>query len=260
MRILITGGTSGIGFLTAERLSKRGHIVTIATHTSSQLKTLKKKCRGIKNIKCIKLDITSKKDRKVLEKMDIDVLFNNAGVGYGGSISEIDMRLVRENFEVNVFSSFEILQIVLKKMIEKNNGRIVIMASLLGIMPIKFLGVYSATKASIIALATTLNKEIKMLDKNIDICIVEPGAYKTGFNQVMLDNKYPWMSKKSYFKELIPEIRKKEKLKFDILEAHGMNSIISAIINAVESDSPKFIHRAPLLQVIGVKLYNLFFM
>ena len=260
MRILITGATSGIGFEVAKRMASRGHFVTIATHTKLQCKNLKDNIANIKNIECIKLDITSKKDRQELQNMDIDCLFNNAGIGYGGSISEIDMSSVRKNFEVNVFSSFEILQLVLKKMIEKNHGRIVIMSSLLGIMPIKFLGVYSATKASIISLTTTLRKEIKMLNKNIDICIVEPGAYNTGFNQVMLENKYSWMEKESYFKEFIPEIRKKEKLKFDILEFHNFNSIINKIVNAIENENPKFIYRAPFLQVLGVKLYNFLFM
>lgn len=51
--------------------------------------------------------------------MDIDCLFNNAAVALGGSIIEADMDYVRENFEVNVFSSFRLLQIVLRNMIEK---------------------------------------------------------------------------------------------------------------------------------------------
>lgn len=70
--------------------------------------------------------------------MDIDCLFNNAAVALGGSIIEADMDYVRENFEVNVFSSFRLLQIVLRNMIEKNKGRIIVMSSLASMFPIPF--------------------------------------------------------------------------------------------------------------------------
>ena len=60
------------------------------------------------------------------------------------------------------------------------------MSSLIGLMPLKFLGVYSATKASIIHLTTTLKEELKLLDTNIKVVLIEPGMYHTGFNQVML--------------------------------------------------------------------------
>src|SRR5699024_5100227 len=135
---------------------------------------------------------------------------NNAAIGIGGSISEIKMNKVRENFEVNVFSSFEVVQIVLKQMIERKTGKIIIMGSLAALIPINFLGVYCATKASIQKLTLTLQNEIKMINKNIKVVLIEPGLYKTGFNQVMLENKYDWMNIDSYFKPELDMIRKKE--------------------------------------------------
>ena len=257
MKILITGATSGIGYALANKLFLRGHEVIITTHTIKQANLLRKKIN--KGIKVIKLDVTNKNDREKVKKLDVDVLINHAGVGVGGSISEIDMEKVRRNFEVNVFSSFELLQIVLKQMLKKEKGKIFITSSLLGIMPMKFLGVYSATKSSIISLTTTLRKEIKMLNKNISISLIEPGAYYTGFNQIMLENKYEWMEKKSYFKDYLDEIRENEKRTFDFLEKKNYDSIVNKIIDAVESDNPKFIIRAPFTQVLGIKMYELFF-
>lgn len=75
----------------------------------------------------------------------------------------------------------------------------------------------------------------------------------------MLENKYPWMEKKSYFKEFIPQIRDEENKLFNFLEKKDLNSIVDKIVDAVESDNPKFIIRAPILQVIGVKIYSLLF-
>lgn len=256
MNVLITGATSGIGFEVAKKLFLRGYKVIIATHNVKQANSLRKKVN--KKIKVIKLDVTKENDRNKVKKLDIDVLINHAGVGYGGSICEIPMEKVRENFEVNVFSSFELLQIVLKEMLKKKKGKIFITSSLLGIVPMRFLGVYSATKSSIISLATALRSELKLLNKNISISVIEPGAYHTGFNQVMLENKYSWMEKRSYFKEHLNEIREREKFIFNLLEKKNYDSIVEKIVNEVESEKPKFIIRAPIMQVIGIKLYSFF--
>ena len=168
------------------------------------------------------------------------------------------MNKVRENFEVNVFSNFEVIQIALKKMIQKDKGKIIIISSLAGTLPIPFLGSYCATKSSINMLCEVLKKEIKMLSYNIKIVLVQPGMYHTGFNQVMLENKYDWMSVKSYFEKQIESIRKKENIFFNILEKNNINSISNKIVKAIILDNPKFIYKAPLLQVLGVKIYQIF--
>lgn len=257
-KILVTGARGGIANSLIERLKNKEFLIYITVHTKKELIRVKEKYKNYKNIKCFKLDITLENDRKILESLDIDILINIAGIGYGGSISEISMDLVRENFETNVFASFEIVQIVINKMIQKNSGKIIIMSSLIGLMPLKFLGVYSATKASIIHLTTTLKEELKLLDTNIKVVLIEPGMYHTGFNQVMLENKYDWMSQKSYFKNELDLIRKKENFFFNLFEKKNLNSIVSKIEKSVVEDNPKFIYRAPLLQVIGAKLYQLF--
>ena len=256
MNIFITGGTSGIAFEVAKKLASQNHVVYIGTHTKKEYKNLKVKLKNYKNLIPIKFDVT--KDIDKLSKFDIDVLYLHAGIGQGGSISEIPINKVRENYEVNVFSNFSVLQVVLKNMIKKGKGKIVIMASLLGIMPFKFLGIYSSTKASIISLTTALRKEIKMINKNIHICLIEPGAYRTGFNQIMLNNKYDFMKNDSYFKGQIRNIRKKEELLWKLMEKKNLNSIVNKIVKCILTKSNKFIYRAPISQVIFVKLYNLF--
>ena len=74
-----------------------------------------------------------------------------------------------------------------------------------------FLAPYCASKFSLEALAYSLKKEMKQLDGiNIDIAIIEPGAYATGFNKENNDKKYDWMKNKSYFKYKLDEIRQNE--------------------------------------------------
>lgn len=256
--ILMTGARSGIAADVIKKLKTKNYKIYVAVHTDTQCKRIKKIYKNDKNIYCIKLDVTDKEDIKKLNKIDVDILISFAAIGNGGSISEIKMDKVRENFEVNVFSNFEVVQIVLKNMIKKDSGKIIMISSLAGILPLKFLGSYCATKSSIIMLTQVLKKEIKLISKNIKISLIEPGMYHTGFNQVMLENKYDWMSINSFFEEQINIIRKKENLFFKILEKNKLNSISNKIIKAIEVENPNFIYRAPFLQVIGTKIYQIF--
>ena len=254
-KILYTGAASGIAKEVIKKI-KHKYYIYVGTHNKKQLELVKQKYKNEKNIQVIKLDITDKNDIEKIKKLDIDILICNAAIGYGGSISEIDMKKVRNNFEVNVFANFELVQIVLKKMIKKDSGKIIMMSSLSGIMPIKFLGVYSATKASINKLTETLKKEIKLLTKNIKILLIEPGMYKTGFNQVMLENKYDWMEKESYFKKELELIRKKENYFWNLFERKKLESIVKQIVKSVETNN-KFKYSAPTSQRIIAKIYSL---
>ena len=149
MKILITGAASGLGYLTALTLAQRGHEVYLTCHTKKQVKLVKEKLGNPINITIMKIDITKEEDRQKVLDLNVDCLYNHAGIALGGSIIEADMDEVRENFEVNVFSSFRLLQLVLRQMVDKDSGRIVVMSSLASSFSIPFAGVYSATKASI---------------------------------------------------------------------------------------------------------------
>ncbi len=255
-KILITGARSGIGYATIKKLLNKNYEIYLTVHTEGQQKVLKEKYKNYKNVYCFKLDVTNKQDLKKLEQLDIDILFCNAAIGYSGSIAEIPINLVRENFEVNVFSNFQVVQIIIEKMLQKNSGKIIMMSSIARLIPNKFLGVYSATKASISNLTYSLKKELKFLKSNIKTILIEPGAYHTGFNQVILENKYDWMNNNSYFKEHLELIRTKEFKYFNMIERKNLNSITNQIVRAIESDNPKFIYRAPFSQAITAKIIN----
>lgn len=256
-RILYTGARSGIAINTINKIINEDYYLYLTVHTDKQLEYLQNKYKNNKNIECFKLDITDKKDREKIKNLDIDILINNAAIGEGGSLAEIDMDRVRNNFETNVFSSFEIVQIVLKRMIKKDNGKIIIMSSLASVIPLNFLGAYCGTKASISHMARILKKELKLITSKIKVVLIEPGMYHTGFNQVMLDNKYN-NNINSYFNSQIKQIRKKENFIFSLLEKKTYDSISNKIVCAIKSEHPKFIYRAPFFQGIGAKIYNIF--
>ncbi len=144
-------------------------------------------------------------------------------------------------------------------MLKKKTGKIINMASLAGLIPIPYLGSYCATKASIIKMTEALALELKDIKTDIQVCLIEPGLYYTGFNQVMLENKYTWMQLDSYFQNQISKIQKRENLVCSILEKKSLNSIVNQILKAIEANKVKLIYRAPMFQVIGAKLYLIFF-
>lgn len=252
-KILITGARSGIMNQVIEKI-KNHYFIYLTVHTEKQLERVKEKYKNYPNIECFKLDVTNSKDRNKVKKLDIDILINNAAIGYGGSLIDIDIDKVKENYEVNVFSNLSLTQIILKNMLKKGHGKIINMASLAGIVPISFLGSYASTKASIIKLTETLNKELRMIS-DIKVSIIEPGFYNTGFNQVMFENK----DINKYFKEQLEIINKKQSFIHEYIEKKNLDSIVNKIVCCIECDYPKFIYRAPFSQVIYAKIYNFLF-
>lgn len=254
-KILITGASSGLMKELIKEI-KNKYFIYVTVHTKRQLENVEKLYEYDQNIKCFKLDITDEKDIEKLKNIDIDILISNAAIGNGGSIINIDIDKIRDNYETNVFSNFNLVQEVLKNMLKKNNGKIIIMSSLAGIIPIPFLGSYCSTKASIIKLTECLKKELKILNSNIKISLIEPGMYKTGFNKYMFDNKYD-DDFNDLFKEELELIHLRENIMMMLLERKNYKSIVKQIKKAIKNDN-KFIYRAPLFQSIGAKIYNIF--
>lgn len=254
MDILITGARSGIGYATALELLNRGHFVYLSVHTDEQLEGLEndEQLKG-KTVKCLKLDITSEEDKEKVKDLDIDVLINNAAIGNGGSIVEASIERIRENFEVNFFGTIQLTQLFIREMIEKNKGRIIMISSMLGEMPFPWLGIYSSTKAALTNISMALDKELKEVNSNVNVVVIEPGFYRTGFNEVMMDNKYD--NENSVFANYRRKIYDKEQMKVNLLTSDDLNSIVSKIVEAVETDKPDIKYKAPLIQAAFEKAY-----
>lgn len=253
MNILITGARSGIASSLIDLLIPTKHTIYVSVRTKLQLKRVQEKYKNISNIHCLKLDVTEPMDIEKIDHIRIDCLISNAAIGYGGSISEIDIDKVRETFEVNVFSNFLLVQKVLKQMMVRKTGRIIMISSLAGIVPIPFLGSYCASKASIKKLTECIQLELMYLKTNIKVVLIEPGFYHTGFNQVMFENKN---IKSSYFQEEIDLIQKQEKF-LTLLEQKNLNTIGKKIKKAIFMKQPKTIYRAPFYQAIIAKIYQI---
>ncbi|WP_276519553.1 SDR family NAD(P)-dependent oxidoreductase [Bradyrhizobium elkanii] len=112
-RILVTGAGSGFGKAASIGMAKNGHSVIAGTHVSSQVTPLREEAKALgieNNLRVERLDLTDPYDIAQALTFDIDVLWNNAGMGEAGPVWEIPVDLVRRNFEVNVFLPLQLTQ------------------------------------------------------------------------------------------------------------------------------------------------------
>ena len=261
--VCITGAGSGLGMEAAIAIARRGHKVIAAVLYEEQIEELKQiKEKESLHIEVIKLDVTNKEDREKLLKYDIDVFISNAAIADSGSIAEVDVRRIEDVFKINVFSNIKITQIVLKNMIEKKaKGRIVFLSSQIGRISLPFLGPYASSKFAIEGFASCLRDEMKILNKlentKIEIGMIEPGSYATGFNAETGNKMYDWMENSSYFKRHLDLIRKIENKVWQLTELNTYDSIIKKYIQVVECKKLKRRYYAPWYQALGIQILRI---
>lgn len=259
-KILITGSGSGLGKMAGITLARRGHKVIMTVFYSEQIDELTKlKEKEKLNIEVFKLDIRNKEEREKILDYDFDVLINNAAIGDSGSICEVPIEKFRDVYETNVFSNILITQLAFKKFIEKGYGRIIFISSLIGRSSLPFLSPYSSSKFAIEGFVESLQMELKYLNtKNIDVTLIEPGAYATGFNVDNISKMYGFMEKESYFKDNLNKIKKFENNLWNLIESKKFKGIISKYIKAVETKHLKKRYHAPFIQYLIVKIILIF--
>lgn len=192
--ILITGAGSGFGEAAAIGLAQQGHQVIAAVQCSPQVTPLREKAQslGLAGLRVEKLDLLDPYDVAFAQGWDVDVLWNNAGMGEGGPVFEMPLDLVRNNFEVNVFLPLALTQGFARKWIaEGKQAKIVFTSSMSGLFSPVNWGVYAASKHALEAVAEALQQELA--PHGIKVQTINPGAYYTGFNETMADTPFRWL-------------------------------------------------------------------
>jgi NAD(P)-dependent dehydrogenase (short-subunit alcohol dehydrogenase family) len=185
--VLITGAGSGFGRGAAVALAGRGHTVIATVETSAQAAELS---AGHPELKVAKLDVTDPDDLPVVDQWDLDVYVGNAGLGQTGPLSVIPLERVRRVFEVNVFGSLAVAQRVAQAMRHKRSGRILLVSSIAGVRAGSGSGPYSMTKHAMQAMGGVLRNELAPF--GVDVALINPGPYATGFNDRMANDPGDW--------------------------------------------------------------------
>ena len=183
--VVITGGSSGIGYSTAKALAKKGAKIVAGARRLDKLETLKKEITddGGEIIIC-ETDVTKKSDCDNLVKQAInkygtvDVLINNAGLMPLSFVKSLKIDEWDKMIDVNIKGVLYCTAAVVPTMVEKKSGHIVNISSVAGRVVFPAGSVYCATKHAVTAFSEGLRQELSVR-KNIRITIIEPGVVQT---------------------------------------------------------------------------------
>jgi short-subunit dehydrogenase len=177
-RVIVTGASTGIGRVTALRLARRGARVFAAARDERRLEALAAEHPEIVAAPC---DVSDEADRAALVKQGepVDVLVNNAGLGWKGMVEDMPPDKVRQLFEVNVLALIDLTQRVLPGMLERGRGHIVNVGSIAGYVSAPGETVYCATKFAVQGFTDGLRREV--VRRGVDVTLIAPGPIKTEF-------------------------------------------------------------------------------
>ncbi|MBA2936572.1 SDR family oxidoreductase [Sphingomonas sp. CGMCC 1.13654] len=181
--VLITGASTGIGAVYADRFAKRGHDLVLVARDMGRMEALAERLRGQTGvaIEIIGADLTLDTDLAKIEvrlaKGDIGILINNAGMSLNGSILENGPTELSRIIALNITAPTRLAAAAAKVFAAKGEGAVINIASVLALAPEMFDGVYSGTKAHLLNLSQAMAAQLS--EKGVYTQAVLPGATRT---------------------------------------------------------------------------------
>ena len=181
---LVTGASSGIGKVYADRLARRGYNLILVARDKARLDTLAAELTaeaGVK-VEVLPADLTAKPDLLRIEQRlrdddAITLLVNNAGIGGNGPLASADPDGVEAIIQLNVLALARLAAAAAHAFAARKSGTIINIGSVLGLAPEMFPGVYPATKAFVLTLTQGLHNELGK--SGVRLQAVLPGATRT---------------------------------------------------------------------------------
>ncbi len=237
--VLVTGASTGIGRLIAEKLAADGHFVYAGARKPADIAALS----AIENIQGVRLDVTIQSDIDAAVKlveaggMGLYGVVNNAGVNVLAPLIEIDADELDFLFDVNIYGPYRITKAFAPHVIE-SQGRIVNISSISGTLSGPLYGVYSMSKHALEAYTDTLAVEMEIL--GVKVIGVEPGNYKTNIFHSRCDRMMArgYSAEGSRFEQFVaPRVEQCKNRPVDTdPEPH---QVADAVASALFSDNPK---------------------
>jgi uncharacterized protein len=183
---VITGASSGIGAVYAERLAHRGYDLLLVARSRGPMDELAKKLESDtgRKVEILTADLTDhidllKVERLLRENSAITMLVNNAGLGATKPLLDSNVNDMSRIVALNVESLMRLTYAVVPEFVKRGFGTIVNIGSVVGVAPERLNGVYGGTKAFVLAFSQSLRHELT--DKGITVQVVMPGATATNF-------------------------------------------------------------------------------
>jgi len=188
---LITGASSGIGREFARQLAKRARTIVLVARRSERLADLRDELLNRNPNLDVHVRVVDLADKAQIEflidslahdKIDVDLLINNAGLGDSGPFAASDSVRNEQMLLVNVAALTSLTRRLLPQMVAKRRGGILNVSSSAGFLPIPGNAVYAATKAYVTSFSEALRAELRRAD--VSVCAVCPGPVRTEFQEV----------------------------------------------------------------------------
>lgn len=186
---LVTGASSGIGAIYADRLAHRGYNLILVARNRERLDGLARRLADEtgRTIEVIAADLNDKSDLAGVEELlrtdsSITLLVNNAGLGATAPLLTSDIDKMTDMISLNVTALTRLTYAAVPGFVARGGGSIINIASIVGVAPEILNGVYGGTKAFVLAFSQSLNHELA--EKKIRIQAVLPGATATDFWQI----------------------------------------------------------------------------
>ena len=180
---LITGASSGIGATYADHLARRGHDLILVARDAARLEALARRLRDEtgRSVEALPADRFKKADLLRLELRRNEVnnckLVNNAGNAAPGPTLGTDIDRLKAMVQLNVLAALRLNHAAVQGFVDRGQGTLINIASVLGLVPERFNATYSGTKAFLLKLSVSLLTELH--GRNIRIQSVRPGATRT---------------------------------------------------------------------------------
>ena len=183
---LITGASSGIGAVYAERLARRGYDLILVARNRDRLDRLASRLASAtgRSVRVVAADLGKMQDLRSVEEIlrsdpSITMLVNNAGVGSTAPLLDSDVNQMEAMIDVNVAALARLTYAVAPQFVARGKGTIVNIASVVAVAPELLNGIYGASKAFVLAFTQSLHHELAT--KGVRVQAVLPGATRTEF-------------------------------------------------------------------------------
>lgn len=181
---LITGASTGIGAVYADRLARRGHDLLLVARDAARLEALATRLRAAtgRKVEILPADLSRPADlarieRRLNDDAAIGMLVNNAGMAAGGTVAGGDAAKLADLVQLNVVAASRLAVAAAQAFAARRNGTLVNIASVVALTPEMFNGVYNASKAFMLTLTQSLQAELAATGLRIQAVL--PGATRT---------------------------------------------------------------------------------
>lgn len=181
---LITGASSGIGAVYADRLARRGYDLILVARNRDRLDRLASRLATAtgRSVRVVAADLSKAQDLRGIEEIlrsnpSITLLVNNAGVASVAPLLDADVNAMEAMIDLNVTALTRLTYAVAPQLVARGKGTIVNIASIVALAPELLNGVYGATKAFVLAFSQSLHHEL--VGKGVRVQAVLPGAIRT---------------------------------------------------------------------------------